>query len=70
LIPTWETVEGLVFDEPPEAVEDELAPHAVAVRATVAAATTAAAVRGPGSHARRGRRMTRVLSFMVPPPRG
>jgi hypothetical protein len=48
---------------PPELDElGELEPHA----AITVAAAIAAAVRAVGGHARRGRRMTQVLSFIMP----
>src|SRR6266700_1714855 len=66
----WEFADGEfadppAFDEPPEPVEDGLPLHA-ASRARAAAAMMAAAVRAVGGLARRGRRMTRVLSFIMP----
>jgi hypothetical protein len=47
-------------------VDDGLRLHAAASRARAAVAMMAAAVRAGGGPARRGRRMTRVLSFIVP----
>jgi hypothetical protein len=55
------------FVEPPEPVDDGLLLlHAAASRTRAAVAITAAAVRAAGGHARRGRRMTRVLWFIMP----
>jgi hypothetical protein len=54
------------FAEPPEPVDDGLLLHAAASRARAAVAMVAAAVRAVRGDARRGRRMTRVLSFMMP----
>src|SRR5689334_15740924 len=47
---------------PPEPVDDGLPPHAAASRARIAVAMRTATVRA----GRRGRRMTRVMSFIVP----
>jgi hypothetical protein len=60
-----EFADPLVFDEPPELVDDGLPLHAADSRARAAVAMMAAAVRAAGGHARRGRRMTRVLLFIV-----
>jgi hypothetical protein len=54
------------FVEPPEPVDDGLLLHAAASRTRAAVAMTAAAVRAASGHARRGRRMTRVLWFIMP----
>jgi hypothetical protein len=54
------------FAEPPEPVDDGLLLHAAASRPRAAVAMMAAAVRAVRGDARRGRRMTRVLSFMMP----
>src|SRR5690348_9056552 len=48
---------------PPEPVDDGLPPHAAASPARMAVAMTPATVRT----GRRGRRMTRAMSFIVPP---
>jgi hypothetical protein len=53
------------FDEPLEPVDDGLPPHAAASRARAAVAMMAAAVRAAGGRARRGRRVTRVLWFIM-----
>jgi hypothetical protein len=47
-------------------VDDGLPLQAAASRARAAVAMMAAAVRAVGGHARRGRRMTRVLGFIMP----
>jgi len=65
----WEIVDGEpagppAFDEPPEPVEDGLPLHA-ASRARMAVAMMAAVVRAVGGLVRRGRCMTRVLSFIM-----
>lgn len=52
-------------DEVPELVDDGLALHAASGIRT-AMAMTAATVRAVGCHARRGRRVTWVLSFTMP----
>jgi len=62
----WEFADPPAFDEPPEPVDDGLPLHAAASRTRAAVAMRAAAVRAVGGHARRGRRMTRVLSFIMP----
>jgi hypothetical protein len=54
------------FVEPPEPVEDGLPPHAAADRTRAADAMTAAALRAADSHARHGRRLTRVLWLITP----
>jgi hypothetical protein len=54
------------FDEPPEPVDDELPPHAAASKTRTAGAMMAAAVRAAGGRTRRSRRMTRVLSLIMP----
>jgi hypothetical protein len=48
-------------------LEEELSepPHAAASRVRLAVATIATAVGAVGGHARRGRRMTGVLSFIM-----
>jgi hypothetical protein len=56
-----ELVDPPAFDEPPE----PLPPHAANSRTSEAVAMMAIAVRAVGDHARRARRMTRVLSFIV-----
>jgi hypothetical protein len=58
----WALTGPPAFDEPPEPVDDGLPPHAAASRARAAVAM-AATVRAAGS---RARRMTRVLSFIMP----
>jgi hypothetical protein len=55
-----------VVDEPPKLVADGLLPNAATGRASAAVAMMAAVVRALGVHARRGRRMTRMLWFIVP----
>jgi hypothetical protein len=62
-IPTWEFADPRAFDEPPEPVDDGLPLHAAASRARAAVAMMAAAARAGRGHARR---MTRVLSFIMP----
>jgi hypothetical protein len=62
----WELTGPPAFDEPPGPVDDGLPLHAAASMARVAAAMMAAAVRAAGGRGRRGRRMTRVLSFIMP----
>jgi len=52
--------------EPADPVDDGLPLHAAASRATAAVAMMAATVRVAGGPARRGRRMTRVLWFIMP----
>ncbi|HEX3961420.1 MAG TPA: hypothetical protein VHZ03_33150 [Trebonia sp.] len=54
-----------LVDEAPGPLDDGLALHA-ASGTRAAAATMAATVRAVGGHARRGRRMTCVLSFIMP----
>jgi len=50
-------------------VDDGLPPlHAAAGTTSTAVAMTAATVRAVRGHVRRGRRMTRVLSFIMPSP--
>jgi hypothetical protein len=61
----WELTGPPAFDEPPEPEDDGLPPHAAASRARTVAAVMAAAVRAIGGRARHGRRMTRVLSFIM-----
>jgi hypothetical protein len=64
-----EFVDPPALDEPPEPVEDGLPlVHAAASRARAAVAMMAAAVRAVGGHARRGRRMTRMRSFIMASP--
>jgi hypothetical protein len=46
-------------------VDDGLPPQAAASRARAAVAMMAAAVRAAGGHARHGRRLALVLSFIV-----
>jgi hypothetical protein len=57
-----ERVDGRVADAP---VEVRLPPNAVGARASAAAATAAIEARRASVDARRGRRMTRVLSFVT-----
>jgi hypothetical protein len=64
-IPIWEFADLPAFDEPLEPVDDGLPPHAAASRTRAAVATIAAAVRAAGGCARRGRRVTRVLRFIL-----
>jgi hypothetical protein len=62
----WEFAEPPACDAPPEPVDDELPLlHAAASRARTAVAMRAAAVRAGRGDARRGRRLTRVLSFIL-----
>jgi len=49
-------------------VDDGLPLHAAASTTSTAVAMPAATVRAVGGDARRGRRMTRVLSFIMPSP--
>jgi DNA-binding response OmpR family regulator len=68
----WEKVSSCESADPPALVErpdpvdDGLPPHAAADRTRAAVAMTAAALRAADSHARHGRRMTRVLWFITP----
>jgi hypothetical protein len=50
-----------------ELADDGLPLHAAASRARLAVAMMAAAVRATGGHARHGRRMTRMRSYIMPP---
>jgi len=59
----WELVDPPAFDEPP--VDDGLPLHAAASRARLAVAMMAVAVRAVGGHARHGRRMRRMLWFIM-----
>jgi hypothetical protein len=54
------------FAEAAELVDDGLPAHAVVSSAKAAVAMTADAVRAGGGHARRGRRRTRALWFIMP----
>jgi hypothetical protein len=62
----WELTGPPAFDEPPEPVDDGPPPHATASKTRTAVAMMAAAVRATGGRTRRSRRMTRVLSFIMP----
>ena len=62
----WELTGPTAFDEPPEPVDDGLPPHAAVSRTRTAVAMMPAAVRAAGGRARRGRRMTRLLWFIMP----
>src|SRR6266436_8082872 len=66
---SWESCGPPACDEPPEPVDDVLPLHAAASRARAVVAMMAAAVRAAAGHARRDRRMTRVLSFIMPSSR-
>ncbi len=61
---SWEVCDPPALDEPPADGLPLL--HAAASRTKPAAAMTAAAVRAADGHACRGRRVTRVLSFITP----
>jgi DNA-binding response OmpR family regulator len=62
----WELTGPPAFDEPPEPLDDGLPPlQAAASRTRTVLAVMAAVVRAIVSRARHGRRMTRVLSFIM-----
>jgi hypothetical protein len=67
----WEKASGCEVDDrerldPPTFDAPDEPPHALATRATQIAAMIVPAVRTLGSHGRRGRCMTEMLSFIVP----
>src|SRR5579859_1591510 len=62
---SWEAADPPAVVAPPGPLDGGLPPNAAAGRTRLAAAMTAA-VRIVGGHARRGGRMARVLSFIMP----
>ena len=66
----WEFVDPPAFDELPGPVDDGLPPHAAVSRARPAVAMMAAALRAVRGHARRGRRVTRLLWLIMVSSRG